>query len=86
LGGWVIVLADNHVRPRLEPLAAKVPEITIGFWVLKLLTTAIGEAASDYLLSTMSFVGFDIGVAGFVSTLGIQFEHGATTLLRTRQR
>jgi uncharacterized membrane-anchored protein len=63
-----------------------VPEITIGFWVLKLLTTAMGEAASDYLLSTMSFVGFDIGVAGFVSTLGIQFEHGATTLLRTRQR
>ena len=57
----------------VEPLAAKVPEITIGFWVLKLLTTAIGEAASDYLLSTMSFVGFGIGVAGFVSTLWIQF-------------
>ena len=69
----MIVLADNHVCPRLEPLAAKVPEITIGFWVLKLLTTAIGEAASDYLLSTMSFVGFGIGVAGFVSTLWIQF-------------
>ena len=67
------MLADNHVRPRLEPLAAKVPEITIGFWVLKLLTTAMGEAASDYLLSTMSFVGFGIGAAGFVSTLWIQF-------------
>ena len=69
----MIVLADNHVCPRLESLAAKVPEITIGFWVLKLLTTAMGEAASDYLLSTMSFVGFGIGAAGFVSTLWIQF-------------
>jgi uncharacterized membrane-anchored protein len=32
-----------------EPLAAKVPEITLLFWVIKLLTTAGGEAASDYL-------------------------------------
>src|SRR3954452_8694150 len=63
---------DNHVRRRHEPVAAKVPEITASFWVLKLLTTAMGEAASDYLLSTMSFVGFGIGVAGFVSTLWIQ--------------
>ena len=32
-----------------EPLAAKVPEITVLFWVVKLLTTCGGEAASDYL-------------------------------------
>ena len=32
-----------------EPLAAKVPEITLVFWVVKLLTTAGGEATSDYL-------------------------------------
>jgi uncharacterized membrane-anchored protein len=32
-----------------EPLAAKVPEITFLFWVIKVLTTAGGEATSDYL-------------------------------------
>ncbi len=32
-----------------EPLAAKVPEITFMFWVIKILTTAGGEAVSDYL-------------------------------------
>jgi uncharacterized membrane-anchored protein len=33
----------------LEPVAAKVPEITFLFWVIKILTTAGGEATSDYL-------------------------------------
>jgi uncharacterized membrane-anchored protein len=31
-----------------EPIAAKVPEITFLFWVIKILTTAGGEATSDY--------------------------------------
>jgi uncharacterized membrane-anchored protein len=35
---------------RWEPIAAKVPEVTLLFWVLKLLTTAGGEAVSDYLV------------------------------------
>jgi uncharacterized membrane-anchored protein len=38
-----------HARPGRSPVAAKVPEITFLFWVIKLLTTAGGEAASDYL-------------------------------------
>ena len=32
-----------------QPLAAKVPEVTLLFWVVKILTTAGGEAVSDYL-------------------------------------
>ena len=32
-----------------QPLAAKVPEIGVMFWIVKLLTTAGGEATSDYL-------------------------------------
>ena len=32
-----------------EPVAAKVPEIIFLFWVIKILTTAGGEATSDYL-------------------------------------
>jgi uncharacterized membrane-anchored protein len=28
----------------------KVPEITIYFWIVKLLTTAMGESTSDFLV------------------------------------
>jgi uncharacterized membrane-anchored protein len=64
---------DSHSRARLEPVAAKVPEITVSFWVLKLLTTAMGEAASDYLLSAMRLIGLGIGLAGFALALWVQF-------------
>ncbi|MFI5259405.1 MAG: hypothetical protein ACHQ01_07350 [Candidatus Limnocylindrales bacterium] len=32
------------------PVATKVPEITIYFWAIKVLTTAMGEVTSDYLV------------------------------------
>ena len=42
-------MARHGRRFLSEPVAAKVPEITLAFWVIKLLTTAGGEATSDYL-------------------------------------
>ena len=63
---------DNDVRSR-KPFAAKVPQIAASFWVLKLLTTAMGEAASDYVLGAMSFVGLGIGAAAFAFALWAQF-------------
>jgi uncharacterized membrane-anchored protein len=45
-----------------EPLAAKVPKITFLFWVIKILTTAGGEATSGYLALGNWTVG------GFVET------------------
>jgi uncharacterized membrane-anchored protein len=42
-------MASHGRRFLPEPVAAKVPEITLAFWVIKLLTTAGGEATSDYL-------------------------------------
>lgn len=50
---------------RREPLAAKVPEITAIFWVIKLLTTGIGESASDFLGQTSIPLAGIIGVFGF---------------------
>ncbi len=35
-----------------QPLAKKVPELTIYFWVIKVLTTGMGEATSDYFVHT----------------------------------
>jgi uncharacterized membrane-anchored protein len=65
--------ADSQVRLPRAALAAKVPDITASFWVLKLITTAMGEAASDYLLNTIGMLGLAVGAAGFAIALWVQF-------------
>jgi uncharacterized membrane-anchored protein len=55
------------------PLAAKVPEIIFLFWVVKILTTAGGEATSDYLKTYGNFGGGGTEVALFVIALVLQF-------------
>ncbi|MCW2522250.1 MAG: hypothetical protein JWO63_585 [Frankiales bacterium] len=58
---------------RREPLAAKVPEIGILFWVIKILTTGMGEATSDYLGNSNLVLAGLIGVGGFALALWLQF-------------
>ncbi|WP_084269755.1 hypothetical protein [Patulibacter minatonensis] len=56
----------------LEPLAAKVPAIAATFWVLKLLTTGMGEAISDFMGQTSIPLAALIGVGGFVLAMRLQ--------------
>lgn len=56
-----------------EPLAAKVPEITAWFWVVKILTTAAGEATSDALKTLGNIVGGGAEVLLFAVGLVLQF-------------
>jgi uncharacterized membrane-anchored protein len=56
-----------------EPVAAKVPEITAMFWVIKLLTTAGGEATSDYLALGSHVVGAAVETGLLVIGLIWQF-------------
>jgi uncharacterized membrane-anchored protein len=60
-------------RMTRQPLAAKVPEITALFWILKLFTTAGGEAASDYLALHNVVVGGAIEILILVIALYLQF-------------
>jgi len=55
-----------------EPLAAKVPEITLLFWVIKILTTGMGEAMSDFLGQKSVPIGGAIGVLGFAFAMRLQ--------------
>jgi uncharacterized membrane-anchored protein len=55
------------------PLAAKVPEVIVLFWVVKILTTAGGEATSDYLKTYGNFGGGGVEVAVIVIGLLLQF-------------
>lgn len=51
----------------------KVPEITILFWVVKLLTTAMGESTSDYLVFQIDpYVAVVLGCVGLVVALVLQ--------------
>lgn len=53
---------------------SKVPEITAYFWTVKILTTAMGEATSDYLVFHMNPVlAVLLGGVGFVAALILQF-------------
>jgi uncharacterized membrane-anchored protein len=55
------------------PTAAKVPEVIIAFWMVKVLTTAGGEATSDYLRTLGNIKGGGAEVLLFVVGLVLQF-------------
>jgi len=55
------------------PVAAKVPEVILAFWVVKILTTAGGEATSDYLKTYGNFKGGGAEVLVIVVGLLLQF-------------
>ncbi|WP_179786191.1 hypothetical protein [Actinopolymorpha rutila] len=59
------------------PVAPKVPEITVLFWVIKVLTTGMGEAASDYLAKVNLVLAAAVGLLGFTVAMWLQ--------LRTRR-
>jgi uncharacterized membrane-anchored protein len=55
-------------------VASKVPQITVYFWIIKILTTAQGEATSDYLVYKIDpFIAVGIGFVALVVALAIQF-------------
>lgn len=59
-------------NPARGPLAAKVPEITVLFWLIKILTTGTGEAASDYLASVSLALAGAVGLLGFLVAMALQ--------------
>jgi len=68
-------VADRTLATRLTVRGAlRVPEITVYFWVIKALSTAMGEATSDYLVHALSPVtAVGLGFTGFVAALALQF-------------
>ena len=55
----------------------RVPEITVLFWLVKGLSTAMGESTSDYLVHAMlPQLAVVIGFAAFLVALAVQFRLG----------
>lgn len=55
----------------------KVPEVTVAFWIAKVLTTGMGEATSDFLVHQLApIVAVAIGAVGLTISLVLQFAVG----------
>jgi uncharacterized membrane-anchored protein len=64
---------DSYTAAAGSP-AIRVPEITIYFWVVKILSTGAGEATSDYLAASFSHALVGIGCAAALAlSLVLQF-------------
>ncbi|WP_037812589.1 membrane protein [Streptomyces sp. NRRL S-1022] len=67
-------LLDDRRHARLRPLANKVPEVTAWFWIIKVLTTGMGETASDLLARLLGPIpAVALGGLALVSSLAVQF-------------
>ncbi|QBM75939.1 hypothetical protein E2E30_09285 [Sphingomonas sp. AAP5] len=51
-----------------EKLASKVPAVTLGFWIIKILATTLGETGGDTVSMTMN-LGYLVGTAIFLTVL-----------------
>jgi len=59
---------------QLSTALRKVPEVTVLFWIVKLLSTALGESTTDYLVFQIDpYVAVVLGFVGLCASLVLQF-------------
>ena len=60
-------MSSDNAKASVSEALAKVPEVTLGFWLIKILATTLGETGGDavsmsmnlgYLVSTLIFAAF----------------------------
>lgn len=63
-----------QARTRVRESANKLPEVTVYFWIIKVLTTGMGETASDFLAHLLGPVpAVGLGGLAFTAALVLQF-------------
>ena len=68
-----ITTQKTQPMPAIRRALRKVPEVTIYFWIIKLLTTAMGESSSDYLVYHIDpYVAVILGGLGLLASLALQ--------------
>ena len=66
-------LPQFETAPFIRQALRKVPEVTIYFWIVKLLTTAMGESTSDYLVFHINpYIAVVFGFVGLAIALVLQ--------------
>src|SRR5713101_9331012 len=56
------------MRSDMRPTASKIPEVTLGFWIIKIVATTLGETGGDSVTMTMD-LGYLTGTAIFLLVL-----------------
>ncbi len=72
--------APSAERPDLRRMLNKVPEITLFFWVVKVLATTVGETAADFLNDTLG-----LGLVTTSAVMGAVLLAVLTAQLRARR-
>jgi uncharacterized membrane-anchored protein len=60
------VSVNSLERKNMGKMLSKVPEVTLYFWIIKVLCTTVGETAADYL-----DMSFGLGLGGTSAVMGI---------------
>jgi uncharacterized membrane-anchored protein len=58
----------DQITKSTEHVASKVPAVTLGFWIIKILATTLGETGGDTVTMTMN-LGYLAGTAIFLTVL-----------------
>jgi uncharacterized membrane-anchored protein len=70
----VVTTLKTDIDRRTRPAFSKVPEVTAFFWIVKALTTAMGESTSDFLVHALvPEIAVVLGGIALVVALYIQF-------------
>lgn len=68
-------IRNTKMKDASKAVFAKVPEITLFFWITKLLTTGMGEVASDYLFEKLNPIfSVPVSLIIFVVAMIMQFK------------
>ncbi|MCW2946903.1 MAG: hypothetical protein JWR24_3620 [Actinoallomurus sp.] len=57
---------QRTVSPRARQMLNKVPEVTIYFWIIKIMATTVGETAADFLNTNLK-----LGLTGTTCIMGV---------------
>jgi uncharacterized membrane-anchored protein len=63
-----ILTWERAAQMNEQSTASKVPAVTLGFWIIKILATTLGETAGDTVTMTMN-LGYLVGTAIFLTAL-----------------
>src|ERR1700681_755544 len=61
---------QHHKEPVHTQEATKVPEVTLGFWIIKILATTLGETGGDAVTMSMN-LGYLAGTAIFAAIFAV---------------
>ena len=65
---------DTRAKHPAWQTHTKVPKLTVYFWIIKILTTAMGEATSDYMVHRFNpYLAVAFGFVILVAALAVQF-------------